>query len=79
VLAAIAAETGAQVAQVVIAWHLAAGRVVLPKSVTPSRIAANLAAADLVLSADQLAQIDALDRGLPGRTGPDPDELDWRP
>jgi 2,5-diketo-D-gluconate reductase A len=79
VLAAIAAETGAQVAQVVIAWHLAAGRIVLPKSVTPSRIVSNLAAAEVVLSADQLARIDALDRGVAGRTGPDPDVLDWRP
>jgi 2,5-diketo-D-gluconate reductase A len=78
-LAAIAAEVGAGVAQVVIAWHLAAGRIVLPKSVTPSRIVSNLAAAEVVLSADQLARIDALDRGVAGRTGPDPDVLDWRP
>jgi 2,5-diketo-D-gluconate reductase A len=47
--------------------------VVLPKSVTPARIVENLAAADLTLSADDLDEIAALDRGF--RTGPNPDEF----
>ncbi len=47
--------------------------VVLPKSVTPSRIVENLAATDLVLTDDDLAAIAALDRGF--RTGPNPDEF----
>jgi 2,5-diketo-D-gluconate reductase A len=73
VLGRIAARHGATTAQVAIAWHLALGLVVLPKSVTPSRIVENLAAADLTLTADDLAEIAALDQGF--RTGPDPDEF----
>ncbi|GMA31865.1 aldo/keto reductase [Litorihabitans aurantiacus] len=72
---AVAAEVGATAGQTVIAWHLATGKIVLPKSVTPSRIVENLAAADIELSADQIARIDALDKGAEGRTGPNPDEL----
>lgn len=79
VVEAVAAEVGATPAQTVLAWHLAAGRIILPKSVTPSRIVENLASGDVVLDADQIARIDALDRGEDGRTGPDPDVFDWRP
>lgn len=70
-LADIASRVGASAAQVVLAWHLAVGNVVIPKSVTPSRIAENLASVDEKLSADDLASIAALDRGL--RYGSDPD------
>ena len=73
VIGRIAQDHGATPAQVVIAWHLALGLVVLPKSVTPSRIVENLAATDVVLSDDDLAAIAALDRGF--RTGPNPDEF----
>ena len=66
--------TDATPAQVVIAWHLALGLVVLPKSVTPSRIVENLAAADLTLTGeDDLSELAGLDRGF--RTGPNPDEF----
>ncbi|MFZ2504392.1 MAG: aldo/keto reductase [Nocardioides sp.] len=71
VIGAIAGKYGRTPAQVIIAWHLARGFVVIPKSVTPSRIAENFAAADLRLDADDLAAIAALDRSF--RTGPDPD------
>ena len=73
VIGRIAQEHGATPAQVVIAWHLALGLVVLPKSVTPARIVENLAAADLTLGADDLAELAGLDRGF--RTGPDPDRF----
>jgi 2,5-diketo-D-gluconate reductase A len=73
VIGRIAAAHDATPAQVVIAWHLALGLVVLPKSVTPSRIVENLAAADLTLGDDEIAQIAGLDQGF--RTGPDPDEF----
>ena len=78
-LAAIAAQAEASVAQVVLAWHLQAGRIILPKSVTPSRIVENFASSQVSLTPDQVAAIDALDRGIAGRTGPDPDEMTWVP
>ena len=71
VIGGIAERLGATPAQVVIAWHIARGFVVLPKSVTPSRITENFAAAELTLTEDDMAQIATLDRGF--RTGPDPD------
>jgi 2,5-diketo-D-gluconate reductase A len=58
-------------AQVVIRWHLQLGNVVIPKSVTPSRIRENLAVFDFDLDTDDLAQMSTLERGL--RTGPNPD------
>ena len=63
VITAIAAAHGASAAQVLLAWGIACGTAVIPKSVQPQRLAANLAAAELVLSATELAQIAALDRG----------------
>ncbi len=54
VVTRIAAQHDATPAQVVIAWHLALGLVVIPKSVTPSRIVENLAAVDLALTAQDV-------------------------
>lgn len=73
-IARIAAELDATPAQVIIAWHLARGFVVIPKSTHPERIAANYAALDLRLSPAQLATIDALDTGV--RIGGDPAEVE---
>ena len=42
-----------------------------PKSVTVERLHENIDIFDFKLSADEMAQIEALDRGE--RTGPDPD------
>lgn len=60
-------------AQVVLRWHLQRGRVVIPKSVTPARIAANLDVFGFDLTQAELDAIDALDRD--GRTGPHPAEF----
>lgn len=73
VIGAIAERLSATPAQVVIAWHIARGFVVLPKSVTPSRITENFEAAELTLTEADLAEIATLDRGF--RTGPNPDEF----
>jgi len=70
----IAAEHEATPAQVVLAWHLAEGIVVIPKSVTPSRIAENFGAAELVLGEAEVSSISALDSGA--RLGPRPDDVD---
>lgn len=72
-LTAIAERHGKSAAQVVLRWHLQLGNVVIPKSVTPSRIRENADVFDFALTDDELAAIGALDRGL--RTGPDPDTL----
>jgi diketogulonate reductase-like aldo/keto reductase len=67
----IAQKYGKAPAQVVIRWHLQLGNVVIPKSVTPERIEANLDVFDFTLSAAEMEAIEALDAGE--RTGPDPD------
>jgi 2,5-diketo-D-gluconate reductase A len=60
-------------AQVVLRWHVQQGRIVIPKSVTPSRIRENLRIFDFELTAGELAAIDALESD--GRTGPHPDHF----
>jgi diketogulonate reductase-like aldo/keto reductase len=67
----IAEHHGRTPAQVVIRWHLQLGNVVIPKSVTPERIRQNIDVFDFELSDQQMASIDALDRGA--RIGPDPE------
>ncbi|MCW1804284.1 aldo/keto reductase [Brachybacterium squillarum] len=64
---------GVTAAQVVLRWHLQQGRVVIPKSVTPARIAQNLDVLGFDLSPEELTAIDALERD--GRTGPHPAEF----
>lgn len=77
VLADIAAKHGATVAQVVIAWHLALGNVVIPKSETPSRIVENWESLGVTLDDDDIAAINGLDRGDEGRIGADPAVSDF--
>ncbi|MDE3721321.1 aldo/keto reductase [Nocardiopsis sp. N85] len=73
VLVEIGEAHGKSAAQVVLRWHLQLGNVVIPKSVTPSRIAENFDVFDFALSDDDLNRIGSLDRD--GRIGPDPDEF----
>jgi 2,5-diketo-D-gluconate reductase B len=63
VIGAIAARLNATPAQVTLAWLLAQGHTVIPSSTRRENLAGNLAARDLVLSRDDLAAIDRLDRG----------------
>ena len=69
----IAAAHGKSPAQVVIRWHLQLGNVVIPKSVTPARIASNFDVFDFELSRPEMAAIEELDAGR--RVGPDPDRF----
>lgn len=76
-VAEIAAKHHATPAQVVIAWHLAIGNVVIPKSVTESRIQENFAALNITLDATDVEALNGLDRGAEGRIGPDPAVSDF--
>ena len=60
VLAEIAARHGVTPAQVVLRWHLDHEVVVIPKSATPERIAANFDVFGFSLSPEELARIDRL-------------------
>ncbi len=68
---ALAEKHGRTPAQVVLRWHLQLGNIVIPKSVTPSRIKENLDVFGFTLSEEDVASLSVLDRGE--RTGPDPD------
>lgn len=67
----IADAHGKSPAQVLLRWHVQLGNVVIPKTVTPSRMRENLALFDFSLSSGEMDSLTALDEGL--RTGPDPD------
>ena len=69
-VAAIAAKHGVTPAQAVLRWHLELGNVVIPKSVTPSRIAENFDIFWFALDDDDLAAIATLEEEH--RTGPHP-------
>lgn len=69
-LARIAGKHDATPAQVVLAWHLAIGNVVIPKSVTPERIVENFGALDVTLDEEDVRAISGLNKDE--RTGPDP-------
>jgi 2,5-diketo-D-gluconate reductase A len=75
-LKALAQKHGKTPAQVVLRWHLDRGYIVIPKSVTPSRIRENFDAFDFSLDSDDLARIASLDR-KDGRIGPDPETADF--
>jgi 2,5-diketo-D-gluconate reductase A len=75
-LRAIADAHGVTTAQVILAWHRQLGLVVIPKSVTPSRIRENFESLSVDLSDAELLTISTLDRGW--RTGPDPDTFNVR-
>lgn len=67
---AIARRLGASPVQVILAWHLALGLSVIPRSTQRPHIEQNFAATGLALTADDLAALATLDAG--DRVGPDP-------
>ena len=58
-------------AQVTLRWHIEIGNVVIPKSVTPERIEANIEVFDFELTNEQLESFAELEAG-DGRMGPHP-------
>ncbi|MCC8338684.1 aldo/keto reductase [Streptomyces sp. R1] len=72
-IVAIAQKHGRTPAQVVLRWHLQLGNVVIPKSVTPSRIKENIDVFGFALDTEDLAAISALNEDR--RLGPDPAHL----
>lgn len=59
-LTRIAAAHGVGTAEVIIAWHVAHGIVVIPKSTHPDRIRSNAEAIRIELTADEVAAIDEI-------------------
>jgi 2,5-diketo-D-gluconate reductase A len=66
----VAARFDRTPAQVILRWHLQLGNVVIPKSVTPSRIEENFQVFDFELTDDDMRAVESLDTGE--RIGPDP-------
>ncbi|MUM16230.1 aldo/keto reductase [Mycobacterium sp. CBMA271] len=77
VIGAIALAHGVTVAQVILRWHLQLGNVVIPKSVTPQRIAANFDVFGFELDEDEVQHITGLN-AADGRIGPDPETFNLR-
>ncbi len=74
-LVEIAHSHGCTPAQAVLAWHVACGNIIFPKSVTPARLRENFEATAVELSAQEIALIGSLDRGEAGRTGYHPETM----
>ena len=68
----IASKHGKSPAQVMIRWHLDQGLIVIPKSVTPTRIRENIDVFDFALDDADRRALAAMDDPNGGRFGPDP-------
>ncbi len=71
----IAGKLGVTPAQVIIRWHLQIGNIVIPKSITPERIASNFDVFGFELDSDQISRISHLDAG--NRLGANPESADF--
>jgi diketogulonate reductase-like aldo/keto reductase len=69
----IARHHGKSAAQVMLRWHLQAGRSAIPKSTQAARIAENFDVFDFELTSEQVAAIAALETGVRG--GPEPESI----
>lgn len=68
----IAKKYGKTPAQIILKWHLQCGAIVIPKSVTPSRIKENFDVYNFTLTKEDMDRIAQLDRN--GRTGVNPED-----
>ncbi|AXK31419.1 aldo/keto reductase [Streptomyces armeniacus] len=71
----LAGKYGKTVAQIVLRWHLQLGNVVIPKSVTPSRIRENIDVFDFELEQADVDAVTGLNTDT--RLGADPDTMNW--
>ncbi len=76
-LSKIAEDHNATIPQIIIAWGLARNVIMIPKSVTPSRIEENFKAKDIILTDKEIETINQLNRGK--RVYTDPDNSPWGP
>lgn len=60
----IAETYGKSYAQIMLRWLIQKGFVILPKSVTPGRIAENIDLFDFEISSEDMAKLDTLDRNM---------------
>jgi 2,5-diketo-D-gluconate reductase A len=79
VVASLAERHGKSPAQVLLRWAIDRGDIVFPKSMRKERLTENIDVLDFSLSADEVAELTALDKGEAGRQGPNPDRFDWIP
>lgn len=75
VLSSIALKHNVSIAQVIIRWHLQSKRIVIPKSVSTTRIQSNIDVFGFELDQDDFAAITALNTDT--RIGPDPRKADF--
>lgn len=76
VIQQIAEDKGKSPAQVVLRWHLQNNTIVIPKSVTPSRIEENFQVFDFELTDEEMKHINELNRDR--RKGPHPNDMNNR-
>jgi 2,5-diketo-D-gluconate reductase A len=74
-LAEIASRHGRSLQQIILRWHLQEGVVVFPKTVRKERLIENLSVFDFELSAEEMAQMAAMDAD--NRVGTHPDDGNW--
>jgi 2,5-diketo-D-gluconate reductase A len=73
---AIGEKHGKTIAQVILRWHVQRGDIVVPKTITPTRMRENLEIFDFELAPEDMDAITALDQGEDGRTGPHPETFE---
>lgn len=66
----LAAKHAVTPAQIVLAWHLSTGNIAIPKTSSADRMRENFEAAAIILTASELAAVNALEEGA--RIGADP-------
>jgi 2,5-diketo-D-gluconate reductase A len=75
----IAKAYGVHPAQVVLRWHIQRGDIVFPKSSQPQRMKENFEIFDFDLGDEEIEALTALDKGEPGRMGPNPNTFAYIP